>query len=430
MKILITNALWINPGDPLSGSRQSIRLIDGKVAETGTSLVHNPDEQLVDANGTFCSPGWLDMKVNATHAYFHLHESHESLANAAAAGGFTRILLQPNEETPLQTVEAVRFYTTMQFESGVRFLVSAAATKDLRGEKMAEVRTLRMYGASSFSAPAAISNSFFMAQLIRYLKADGCTLMHSPMEQELSFLGQIHDGSTAANRGLTGIPSVAEDIVIDRDLNLLRYYGGRVHFSSLSAATAVKKIAQAKTETALLGNVTADVCTHQLLFTHHKIDPFNTEYKVWPPYREEEDRQALIEGVKNGSIDVVTSGHMPWQYDFKDVEFGNAQFGTAGIETAFSCLCTAIQDIDPECIVSLLSTNPRKILGLQNPSLHVGMEADFTLFSTDKTFVPRKENWQSLSVNNPLLNTELKGLVLGIVTATGFHQNSHSATVL
>lgn len=423
MKLLIHNILWVNPEDPLTENLLSIRIENGAVSEFGPGLLPGSEEEVVDGEGWSCSPGWVDLKVTLGEPGKPQNEGLESLCLAAAAGGFTEILVQPDTKLIIQSRESVHFFKSYTPENGVKFWVAAAATLDLKGEKMAEVLTLNHYGADAFASVYPIANAGFFSRLLQYLTHSDKVLIHNPVDETLYSNGQMHDGEVSDRRGLSGIPSVAEELMVRRDLAIQEFSEGKLHLSSISSKGSVEIIAEAKAR----GHViSCDVAAHQLAFTHEELDQFDTLYKVFPPYRLETDRQALIKGLHEGTIDAVVSDHRPWHYDFKDIEFESAEFGISSLETTFSTLCTFGEGLSQSQIVQLLSINPRKILGKDLPVLQVGMPARFTVFNIEKDWKVDRSNWQSKSANNPFIGKEMKGMVLGVVTDKGFQINPHS----
>lgn len=423
MNFLITNTRWINPGDSASDTICSIRIREGTVVEWGADLIHSINEELIDGTNYCCSPGWLDLKANIGAPGRPQNESVDSLFNAAAAGGFTQMLISPNAKPIIQTLESVHYYTTLKNPQGIRIRVAAAASVNLEGKKMAEMLTLLQAGADAFSFVHPVSNSSFLSQVLLYTSDTGKPVIHFPQDTDLSSFGQINEGEVSDRRGLTGIPAIAETIFLNRDISLLGYSGGKLHFSSLSVGSSPGLVSKSKASGL---SVSCDVAAHQLAFTDENLDNFDTLSKVMPPYRTEADRQELINALLNDQIDAVVSDHSPWHYDFKDCEFYRAEFGISSLETTFACLNTFAKGISPNQIVQVLAIGPRQILGLDLPKLHVGMKAEFTLFSTTKTWIPMRNNWQSKSFNNPFFEHVLTGIVAGIITETGFSPNPHN----
>jgi len=423
MKLFINNILWINPGDNETGNRLSFRITNGILVGFGSDLIPDPSELFVDGSGYFCSPGWIDLVCKSGAPGNPQNESMESLAKAAAAGGFTKIMLQPDTKPILQTIESVAYFKNYKSINGIELLVSAAATKDLGGQKMSEMLRLAKQGADSFSTVKTISNAGFFGRILQYLQHCGKVLFDQPSEDSLSRNAQMHEGEVSERRGLSGAPIEAELLVTDRDITLLKYAGGKLHLACLSSSEAVEKVSEAQKNGL---SISCSIAANQLAFTHENLDQFDTVHKVWPPYRTEENRLELVKCLQEGKIDAVVSNHTPLHYDFKDIEFENASFGISALETTFSALVHFGKLKDPEAIVKLLYTNPAQIIDKSKVDLKSGMVADFTIFSLGVISTFLKDNWQSKSSNNPFLGEELRGSVIGVVTGLGYFENPHA----
>lgn len=406
----------------MNGFQGDISIVDGKIEDWGKSLPSNENDIFIDAQNACCSPGWLDLKVRVGAPGNPQHESLTSLFKAASAGGFTRILISPETNPVIQNPESVHYFKNLENAEGIQVLVSAAASLNLEGKKMTEMLRLSEEGASAFSFVHPVADSRFLTQVLRYNQHTGKAIIHFPHEPTLLQNGQIHEGTVSDSRGLTGIPAIAETISLQRDFSILKYAGGKLHFSTLSVGSSPDLVALAKADGL---EITCDLAAHQLAFTEKNLDQFETNFKVMPPFRTENDRAGLVRAVLAGKVDAIVSDHNPWHYDVKVCEFDLARFGISSLETTYSCLQTFATGINPELVVQLLANGPRKILGLEISQLEKGKPADFTLFHPEKEWTVLEENWQSKSKNTPFLGQNLKGLVMGIVTQKGFFQNPH-----
>lgn len=427
MNYLIRDVIWSLKADPQSGRRLSIRVRDGRVALISDTLSPEPGEFVFDGRGACISPGWLDLMARPGAPGNPQNESYLTFSKAAAAGGFTRVMILPDTRPVLESIESVGFFLGQRPENGIRYLVCAAATTQLQGKKMAEILRLREAGASAFFNSFSPEDAAFQARLLLYMKHGENQLIEIPMDASMSLEGQMHEGYVSDSRGLAGIPSVAEWLMIDRNISLLGYTGGKMHLACLTTPEAVDKVQKAR-ESGL--DVTCSIASSHLAFNHHALDQFDTVHKVWPPYREEDDRQGLIENLKAGRVDAVVSLHTPLHYDFKDIEFGHAEFGISNLETSFSTVVTYAGITDAEALVSLFYNGPMKILNMPVPGLGEGMEANFTIFQPNTDWIPEKKNWQSKSLNNPFLGMKMKGLVKAVATENGIFSNPHAASII
>jgi dihydroorotase len=425
MNLFINNILWINPGDPESGKNTSIRIKDCLVSEFGEDIKPKEEEQIIDGSGYCCSPGWIDLICRNGAPGRPQNESLDSLANASAAGGFTKIMLQPDTKPIIDTIESVSFFKNFGTINGVNFLVSAAATQNLEGNKMAEILRLNKQGADSFSLVQSLTDSGFFGRLLQYIQHSEKVLIDQPSDYFLSKNGQINEGLVSDRRGLPGVPEEAELIVVDRNIKMLKYAGGKLHLSCLSTSESIEKIDEAKNSGL---TISCSIAANQLAFNDEELDQFDTLHKVWPPYRTEENRNKIIKALQEGKIDAVVSNHSPWHYDFKDIEFENAEFGISSLETTFCSLVHFGEITDPAAIVQLLYSGPSKILDRKIEMLKPGTKADFTLFSVEGISSFEKNTWQSKSKNSPFLGKNLKGRILGIITENGFFGNGHAGS--
>lgn len=420
---LYKNCTWaLDPENP--AKRFDLRIEKGKITARGENLEPWENEEVFDLDGYFISPGWVDLQARPGAPSYPERESTDRFFQAALAGGFTWVQILPDLDPVVQYIESVWYYKQLSHPTGIRLLVSAASTQNLEGKKMSNLLTLKEAGADSFATVSPIPDAGFMMQLLLYLKHTGKVLMHPPVVPEIARNGQAHDGFTAQNRGLEGIPSVAETIQLYRDLELIKHTGSKIHWPTISTKEAVSLLRNCKSEG--ISGVSASVAAHQLAFTDVSLDQFDTLYKVLPPFREESDRLALIEGLRDGSIDAVCSDHTPVHQDGKDIEFGNAAFGISSLQTTFHCLTTFAPELSPFRICELLSVNPRKILQMEQPTAEVGTTADFTIFRMDgsTSFLPG--NWASSSQNSPFFGSKLNGQVLGVITQNGFQPNRNN----
>lgn len=423
MNYLIREVVWHQKADPLSGHRFCFRIKNGRLAEMADVLQPEPGEMVFEGKGASISPGWVDLMARPGAPGNPRNESLESFSRAAAAGGFTRVMILPDTRPVLDNIESVGFYLDRKTDKGVRFLVSAAATSGLGGKKMAEILRLQEAGASAFFNSGSLNDAAFQARILLYMKHGNNLLMEIPLDPELSLGGQMHEGQISDSRGLSGIPSVAEWLMTDRNISLLDYTGGKMHLACLTTPESVEKVSLAREKGQ---DISCSIASNYLAFNHTALDHFQTVHKVWPPYRDEESRLGLIQKLKSGQVDTVVSLHTPLHYDFKEIEFENAGFGISHLETSFSGLVTYGGITDPITLVSLFCNGPLKIINKPVARLEVGMEADFTVFDSEAEWTLSKEHWQSKSYNNPWFGSKMKGLVVAVATQKGIFPNPHA----
>ena len=395
-----------------------ISVVDGVIAEVTTSSSIAETDIEIDGSGCWLSPGWCDMRAHFNDPGLEHKEDLESGALAAADGGFTAVALLPNTEPALDHKKGIRYILSANPQRLTQLYPLGAVSIGAKGEELSEMIDLRQAGAIGFTdGTRAITNTSLLLKSLQYLQHFDGLLINHPTEANLSRGGQMHEGINSTLLGMKGIPALAEEMAIERDIRLLEYAGGRLHFSCISTAAAVKLIRDAKARGLA---VSCDVSVAQLLFTDNHLLDFDTNYKVNPPLRSEQDRQALVAGLKDGTIDVIVSDHQPQDTESKKLEFDLAEFGMMGLQTFYAALCKT-GAFDASLLVEKVSSAPRRLLGLPPIELKEGEEANFTLFSPEFEWQFNEETNFSKGVNSPFLNQRLKGKALGVM-ANGKHQ--------
>ena len=421
MNLLLLSAHIHAPGTPHHGQRRHLRVRNGLVAELldGPAPGAEADETRLTAPDLHVSAGWVDLNCVIGEPGHESRETFGSAAAAAARGGFTDVLLLPDAPPLPQTRAAVAYIIQRAAGLPVRFHPVAPATVDAAGADLTEMQDLRTAGAVAFAdGPAhAIQRAEVLVRALQYAAPLGAVLLNRAEHRGLSEGGQIHEGPMSVRLGLRGLPALAEDVQLARDLALAEYAGGRLHAQSLSTAGAVALVRAAKARGVA---VTADIAAHQLAFLADEVPPFETSYKVRPPFRDAADRAALLAGLADGTIDAVASAHQPHDPESKELEFDLAEFGAIGLETAFAALRTFAPDLALDHLLACFTTGPRAVLGWPAPVLAVGAPARLTLFDPSATWTPSPQTTASLARNSPFYGQLLRGRVVGIITEGGF----------
>lgn len=409
MRLLIKDCFIIDSTNNKAPSKQSILIENGIITEIASSISTKAD-QVIDANGMFCSPGWLDMGTQIGEPGYEHREDIISVTNAAAAGGFTAIASFPNTKPVIQTKADISFLKQRTENAVTAILPIGALSNDCAGKEMTEMYDMYSSGAVGFSdGPHSIQDAGLMKRSLEYVQSFDGLILHQASDSSLSLGGQIHEGIMSTSLGMKGIPSLAEELLIERDISLLEYTNGRIHFMNVSTARAVELIKEAKKEGL---NVTASISVMSLSFTDEALMGFDSNYKVLPPLREESDRKALIKGLKDGTIDCINSNHVPLEADLKEIEFTYAKFGAIQLETTLSAIIGANGlSATPEMIAEKLAINPRKVLGIKLPEIAKGEQAEITIFDPSEVWVYEEKEIVSKSKNSPFIGQKLKGRV-------------------
>lgn len=421
MKISIKNVRIAHKGFNAQ-TGYHVLINEGTLSRISEQALEEKSDLEVDGSGCWLSAGWCDMRASYCDPGLEHKEDLESGAMAAADGGFTAVALLPNTSPVIDSKKGIRYIHAGNAGRLTQLYPLGAVSVGAAGEELSEMIDLWQAGALGFTdGTHPITNTSLILKALQYLQLFGGVLMNQPVEAQLVRGGQMHEGINSTLLGMKGMPALAEEMAIERDIRLLRYAGGRMHFSCISTAGGVDLIRQAKEEGL---QVSCDVAVHQLLFTDAALHDFDTNYKVNPPLRGEDHRQALIRGIKEGTIDAIVSDHQPQDTESKKLEFDLADFGIVSQQTAFAALLR-IKELDVNLMVEKLAHAPRRILGLPGIELKEGAEANLTLFSTDYEWAFTEETNFSKSNNSPFFQQQLKGRALGTVANNRHRFHEH-----
>src|SRR6267378_9026 len=408
MKILIQSAEIIDAGSPFHRKKKNVLINAGRIAEIGDK--NYSADKVIKAEGMILSAGWLDLGAFVGDPGLEHKEDLSSLAKAAAAGGFTEVAVLPNTHPPIQSKNEVSYIIQNNDNRLVQIHALASVTKNNKGEELTEMIDLHEAGAVAFTdglKPVWHTDIFLKA--LQYLqKFDGLLIDH-PEDIWLNLFGQMNEGVNSTMLGLKGMPKIAEEVAVSKNLKLLDYAGGRLHFAKISTAKTVGLIRTAKKKGL---NVSCDVPVYQALLDDSLLHDFNTHYKVNPPLREKSDNEALIKGLNDGTIDVLSSGHVPQDDESKNLEFDLAEFGIINLQTFGSQLASLSKWVAMESLIEKVTSNPRKILGLSLPTIDVDAKANLTLFDPSLEYTFTQDDNLSKSKNSPWLGSTLTGKVV------------------
>ncbi len=408
----------MDPGSEWHGQTVDIRVTDGLLAEIGSDLSLDGAEE-INLPKASVSTGWIDLEATGGDPGFEHREDIASLTKAAAAGGFTKVGLRPETQPVIHDKSGVSYLLQQSRFAPVDLLPIGAVSKNLAGAEITEMLDMRGAGAVAFSDGShSIQHAGLLLRALLYVKTFDGLIMNQPQEATIAGKGQLHEGIVSTMLGMRGIPSLAEELMIERDLRLLEYTDSRLHLSHVSTAKGVEKIREAKAQGL---RVTASVAALNLLLTVKDVESFDSHCKVLPPLREERDRQALLEGLKDGTIDCISSNHTPLELETKHLEFAYADFGAATISTAFATARKGVGDLlTEEELVAKFTSGPRDVFQLESSSITVGEFAQLTFYQYDKDWSVALQDIHSKSKNSPLIGIELSGRPLGILNGDKF----------
>ncbi len=410
MKHLFKNVTIIDKRSPYHKQKVNILVHDDQLVAIGAD-VSDSKAKVFDMEGNCVSPGWVEMHSNFADPGYEEREDLKSGAKAAAAGGFTGVCLVPSTQPVIQSKSDIEYLLHKSDETDINIYPIGALSKNLSGEELTEMYDMQQAGAVAFyDDKNAIKNPNLLKLALLYAQNIAPILTH-PNHAELTKGAQINEGPISTYLGLKGMPAFAEEIQIVRDLFIAKYTNCKIHFSGISTKGSVDLIRNAKQEGQ---SVTADVNFYNIILTDSLLNDYDTNLKVNPPLRDNEDVIALLEGLKDGTIDAICADHVPQDIEKKQCEFEHASFGMAAIECVFGALHSAISEISIDLFIEKISTNPRAILDLPDIKIVEGAIADLTFYNLNERWTLDKSTTHSRAFNNPFLGKELRGKVKGI----------------
>lgn len=423
--LLLRNVKPVGTG--FSGSETvDIRISDGAIAEIGTGLDAAGREETHDAGGSYLSGGWMDMHVHLREPGYEHKETIKTGCAAAAFGGFTEVACMPNTNPAIDSRDVVEFIVNSSEDLAVSVHPIGCVSKDRKGTSIVEMADMKEGGAVAFSDDGdPVFNSQLMRVALEYSSMLEAPIINHEEDLKLSRPGHMHEGKVSARLGLDGTPGIAEETMIARDILLAEFTGGHVHVAHISTAKAVELVRRAKADGI---HVTTEVCPHHFDLTDEEIErrDFDTNVKMHPPLRSQEDVDAMVEGLADGTIDAICTDHAPHAIEEKEVEFIYAPNGIIGLETAWSVSVRQLLQsgaLDLPALIAKFVENPRRILNLEIPKIEEGAEANLTLFNTDEQWTYHEGLVKSKSTNSPYLGEEMTGRAEGIYNRGRFVLN-------
>jgi len=420
MIIRIDNATILDSHSSFHNQKKNLIIEDGIIKNISDN--QEKADTVIQGNNLMVSPGWVDMRVTIGDPGLEHKEDIKSISTAAAFGGFTEILCMPGTKPAIHTKDVIGYIKGKAREELVDIHLAACVTHDRLGKDMTEMIDLHHAGALAFTdGDKPIWHTDILLKSLQYLQTfDGLLIDHAE-ELTLTHSGQMNEGINSTRLGLKGIPKLSEDIIVERNLNILSYSGGRIHFAHISSPQSIEKIRKAK-QAGL--KVTCDIAAYNLVLDDSLLHTFDTGYKVNPPLRDREDVNYFWRALEEGVIDVIVSDHVPLDEESKNTEFDLAEFGMIGIETVFPILLLHEHNkLKMDVLLEKLCYNPRKILKLPVPVVKEGELANLTIFDPSHRWTYHAKDVKSKSKNSPFIGNEFTGKVIAVFNKGKFKVN-------
>ena len=412
MTVLIKQARIIDPSSPYNQTTQDILVESGIIKNIG-NLSEPYKGESFSGNDLHVSPGWVDVFANFSDPGYEFRETLESGSNAAAAGGFTDVFVIPNTKPVTDNKSQVEYLSRKAGSLAASIHPIGAVSKNTEGKDLAEMYDMRNSGAIAFSdGTNPVQSAGLLLKALQYVKAFDGVIIQIPDDKSVGANGLVHEGIVSTRLGLAGKPMMAEELLVARDIKLVRYTESKIHFTGVTSPRSLDYIKRAK-DAGL--PVTCSVTPYHLFFTDEDLRDYDTNLKVYPPLRSVAEQSVLLKAVADGTIDCIATHHMPQDYDSKVLEFEYAKNGMTGLETCYPVLKTILPGISEIRWVELLSLNARKIFGLEQPVINTNEKACLTLYSPGGKTSMETADFYSRSVNTPFAGKELNGAVYGTV---------------
>ncbi len=414
LNYIIRSAKIIDPRSKYHGKISDLLIENGNISLISRKINYNKHYIEIKIKNLHVSPGFLDMHTRIGEPGLEFREDVKSGTSAAKRGGFTGLVYMPSTKPPIQNASDINFIKKKFEKNIIDVFPTGCVTKNMNGLEITEIHDMKNAGSIAFTDDLkSIENTMIMNIALEYTKNLNTTIMVTPFEENLCKNGLLHEGKISTILGLNGIPNIAEEIRINRDIELAEYNKGKLHFSTVSTKKSFDLIKKGK-EKGL--NISNDIAAYQLILTDDMLLEFNTNMKVFPPIRNKKIKKELIKNIKNGNIDAISSNHTPIENEKKKCSFSNAEFGLLGLESTFGITHSELKkEVKLEKIIELLSINPRKILNIECPKIEEHNKANITLYDPEKKWTFKTSDLKSKSRNTPFENYEFTGKVLGVI---------------
>jgi len=409
MNILLKNTTIIDQNSSFHKQKKDVLIENGNISKIAGNISPPAKCKVVEKENLHISTGWFDTSVCFGEPGFEERETIDHGLTVAAKSGLTAVAVNPNTHPKIDSKAGVEFMIYKQQKHATQLYPIANLTQSNSSNEMAELFDMQQSGAIAFgNYNESIENENLLKVALQYAQSFNGLILSFPQNENISKHGMVNESENTVKLGLKGIPTMAEAIQIERDLSILEYAGGKLHIPTISTEKSVQLIKEAKKKGL---DITCSVAAHHLVLTDSALHDFDTRFKITPPLRTKKDVAALIKGVKDGTIDMITSDHNPINIENKKVAFNSADCGTIGLESLFG----AVQNVvGLENFVTCLTTNPRKRFGIQTFRIEKDAAANITLFNPNENYTFAQSHILSTSKNAAFLNHEMRGKVIGI----------------
>lgn len=414
MNLLIKQATVVDSTSPFNGKVVDILIEKGAITQIKKNINVDKSIKTIEAEGLHVSSGWVDMQVNFCDPGYEHKETLETGLKAAAKGGYTAVCVMSGTNPPLHNKAQIEYIVNKTKSNIVDVFPIGTLSYNQEGKDLSEMYDMKLSGAVAFSDyKKAIKDAGLILRALQYSTNINSFIITHCDDKTISHGGQMNEGVTATKLGLKGMPALAEEIMLQRNIQILEYTGGKMHIPTISTKGSVELIKKAKAKKL---NITCGVAAYNLLLDESAVEGFNTNCKVNPPLRTKEDIDALKKGLADGTIDVIVSDHYPQDIESKDLEFDLADNGMIGLESCFGVANAALSSkLNLETIIDAISVNPRKILNLEPVSVKENTEANLTLFVPNDKYIFTKKHIVSSNKNSAFIDHELKGSAIGVI---------------
>ena len=416
MSVLLKKATISDLDSSHHRKRLDLLIEGGALTRVEENIEGNFDHSF-DLNGFFISPGLVDLWSDFADPGFEHREDLRSGCESAQAGGFTQVAVLPNTNPIRDNKSGIQYLQNQSSDFITQLLPYCSLTKKAKGDELSEIIDLYQNGAIAFTDGRCIQKPDLMIKALKYLQVVNGLLIQKPGEARVEASGVMNEGITSTMLGMKGLPSLAEEIIISRDLQLLEYTGGKIHFANISSARSVELIREGKAKGL---EITCSIPVFNLIFDDSSLTSFDSNYKLHPPLRTKFDQEALIEGIKDDTIDAISSTHSPWDIESKKLEFDLAEYGAVSLQTMLPLVLSLENRVSMDIILEKVYRGPRKVLGLVDTKVEIGQMADFVIYSTNEEWVFDGSSNLSRSKNSPVFGRTQLGRVKGIILGDQF----------